>query len=355
MIELREVTKRWQGFALEGIDLEVTEGEYLVVLGPSAAGKTLLLEMVAGLHSPDAGRIVIDGVDGSELPPERRRVGFVYQDYALFPHLTVLENVAFGARFGQGLAREDACRTAHELLARVGVTDLADRSPMTLSGGERQRVALVRALAAKPRVLLLDEPLSALDQTTRDELRALLRSIHLKTGVTVVHVTHDRSEAASLADRVVVMMEGRLVQTGTVEEVFSLPTNEAVARFVGVENRLAGTVTEVGEHTLTVRVGENELAASRTDRYAVDDKVRVYLRPENVPLLTRKPKSSARNLLPATVTSVEPLGHVQKVELDCGFTLVALVTPRSVEELGLANGALVVASFKATAVHLLPY
>jgi len=355
MIALGDISKEWGVFSLRSIDLEIDEGEYLVVLGPTAAGKTLLLELIAGLHRPDEGRIIIDGVDGADLPPEQRKVGFVYQDYVLFPHLSVLDNVAFGARFGQGLPRDEAQRAAEVELGRVGVDHLADRSPLTLSGGERQRVALARALAAKPRVLLLDEPLSALDQTTRDELRGLLRTVHRKTGVTIVHVTHDQSEAASLADRVAVVMDGRLVQTGTVEDVFSHPSTEAVARFVGVENRLAGTVTKVGEHTLTVLVGEQELSASRTDGFAVEDKVRVYIRPENVTLLTRKPKSSARNQLPATVTSVEPLGHVQKVALDCGFPLVALVTPRSVEELGLAEGALAVTSFKATAVHLLPY
>ncbi|WP_255195134.1 ABC transporter ATP-binding protein [Halorarius litoreus] len=217
--------------------LDVADGETLVVLGPSGSGKTLLLETVAG-HHPHAGSVTVDGEDVTDHPPERRDFGFVFQDYALFPHMTARENVAFGQRYAttEGLPDPD------DLLDRMGVTHLADRSPRTLSGGEKQRVALARALAIDPRVLLLDEPLSALDVPTRQALRDDLATV--LEAVTAVHVTHNRTTARALADRIAVMRDGEVVQTGTPDAVFESPATAAVAEFVGA-NVLSGAVFDV--------------------------------------------------------------------------------------------------------------
>lgn len=205
-------------------ELSVAESETLVVLGPSGSGKTLLLETVAGFHSHE-GRVAHDDRDLTGLPPEKRDFGFVFQDYALFPHLSVRENVAFGSRY------HEETRDADELLAELGVADLADRTPTTLSGGEQQRVALARSLAIHPEALLLDEPLSALDVPTRQTLRADL--LDLLDGVTALYVTHNRTTARALADRIAVMHDGELVQVGTPDEVFESPVSPFVARFTG--------------------------------------------------------------------------------------------------------------------------
>ncbi|WP_254545615.1 ABC transporter ATP-binding protein [Halomarina pelagica] len=212
--------------------LTVETGETLVVLGPSGSGKTLLLELVAGFH-PATGRVELDGRDVIDAPPERREFGFVFQDYALFPHMTVRENVAFGARY-----RDDP-RDPDELLARLGVSHLVDRTPETLSGGESQRVALARALAVRPEVLLLDEPLSALDAPTRERLRDDLADV--LADVTALHVTHDRTTARALADRVAVMADGNVLQVDTPEAVFERPRDPFVARFTGA-NCLPGAL-----------------------------------------------------------------------------------------------------------------
>jgi ABC-type Fe3+/spermidine/putrescine transport system ATPase subunit len=203
---------------------EVTPGETVVILGPSGSGKTLLLETVAGFHGHD-GDVSLDGTDLTDKPPERRDFGFVFQDYALFPHMTVRENVRYGERY------HDDTGDAEALLSELGIAALTDRYPPTLSGGEQQRVALARALYVRPEVLLLDEPLSSLDVPTRDSLRGDM--LDVLDGVTSVYVTHDRTTARTLADRIVVMNDGQIVQSGTVEEVFDQPASAFVARFTG--------------------------------------------------------------------------------------------------------------------------
>jgi len=238
-------------FAVEA-DLEVPTGETLVVLGPSGSGKTLLLETLGGFHD-HAGRVSFDGVDLTDTPPEERGFGFVFQDDALFPHMTVRENVAFGERY------HDDTRDPDELLASLGVADLADRYPPTLSGGERQRVALARSLLVRPRALLLDEPLAALDVPTRERLRDDLADV--LADVTAVGVTHNRTTARALADRVAVMCDGRVVQVDPVETVFGRPTAPFVASFVGA-NCLPGAAFGGPPGTVAVRPEHVELVGA---------------------------------------------------------------------------------------------
>ena len=350
MLELRNVSKDFKDFKLRNISLDVERGEYFVILGPTGAGKTLLLELIAGFHIPDEGKILIDGADATKLPPERRNIGFVYQDYALFPHLSVEENVKFGLRL-KNLPKSEIEARVKELMELFGISHLAKRRPRTLSGGEQQKVALARALAVRPRILLLDEPLSALDVPTQNALRVELKKLHRHFGTTTLHVTHDRAEALTLADRIAVMMRGSISQIGKPHEVFRKPANEEVAAFVGVENVLSGRIIGSGGGVARIDVGSFELLAVTPVK---SGKVSVFIRPEDIVLSTAPPtpKSSARNCITSRIVSVTDLGALRRVELDCG--LVALVTEQAAEELELRAEKEVFATFKATAVHVLP-
>jgi molybdate transport system ATP-binding protein len=322
-----------------------------VLFGPSGCGKTTALRCIAGLERPDVGLIQcgsdvwFDGECGLQLPPQRRDVGFLFQDYALFPHLTVGGNVAFPLR------RVERTRVA-ELLTAFGLTGLADRYPHQISGGQQQRVALARALARRPRVLLLDEPLSALDGPTRDDLRPRLRQLLGRFHVPIVLVTHDRTEAITLADRLVVMDGGRVIQQGTVDEVFSRPADLAVARIVGTETVQPGTIVSVEDGLATVQVGPARLLAVAPESSAFE--VFVCVRGEDVALLWGAGEGSPRNRLAAVVTSISPEGPLVRVGLDCGFPLVALVTRPACADLGLQVGDRLTAVVKAPAVHLIP-
>ena len=330
-------------------DLRVTtSGAAVTVLfGPSGAGKTTLLRMIAGLERPDEGEIRFraetwfDSSRGIHLAPQRRRAGFLFQDYALFPHLTVATNVAYAG----------AEKQARELLERFGLADLAGRKPRSLSGGEQQRVALARALAAGPALLLLDEPLSALDAPTRSRMRRDLRHMLRDSGVPAIVVTHDRTEAMALGDRMAVMIGGQVRQSGTVEEVFRRPADAQVAESVGVENVLPAEVAGRENGLLTL-----QLAGRRFQ--CVDGgetgSVTACIHAEDVALSCAPEggSTSVRNSLAGRIVAVTAAGPLVRVELDCGFPLVAVVTAQSAREMGLANGDEVRAVLKTTAVHL---
>ncbi len=232
MLRLEEVSKDLGDFALKEVNLRVNRGEYFVLLGPSGAGKTLLLEVVAGIHKPDRGRIYLEGEDVTEKPPERRGIAYVPQNYALFPHLNVYENIAYGLRIRK-VDRREIDSVVRFLADSLGISHLLHRKPSTLSGGEQQRVAIARALAVKPKILLLDEPFSNLDLNTKLKLIEDIRRWHDEFEFTAIHVTHSFDEAVSLANRVGVMVNGRVEQVGSVFEVFSNPKSVEVARFLG--------------------------------------------------------------------------------------------------------------------------
>lgn len=331
-------------FALRDISFALEAGETFVILGPSGAGKSVLLETLAGFYRPNAGRISIDGRDVTAAPPEARRVGLMFQDYALFPHLTVAQNIGFAC--GDHRAR------VRELLGRLGLTALADRKPANLSGGEKQRVALARALAMDPALFLFDEPLSALDARARDTLRAELRTLLRQLAVPAIYVTHDQTEALVLADKIGVLRDGALLQTGAPGEVFNAPADEFVANFVGVETVLEGRVQSVVDGDARINLGSQEIHAVGQPP---SQRVLVCIRPEDV-VLSRETQSdtSVRNQFLGSVAAVASLGPVFKITLDCGFSLVAYVTKQSYLDLGLAPGTRVVAGVKATAIHLIP-
>ncbi len=348
MLELQDIAKQWRGFSLDAIDLRVEAGEYFVLLGPSGAGKSLLLELVAGFHAPDRGRVVLDGRDVTDLPPERRHVGFVYQDNMLFPHQTAGENIGYGLRI-RGTAREDAHRTVERLAGMLHIERLLHRRPDELSGGEKQRVSLARALAVEPLLLLMDEPLAALDPAIQQALRAELARVHCETGVTVVHVTHDQAEAQQLGERIGVMRDGRLVQVGKAEQVFERPQNGFVAGFTGACNILDGRAAADGSVT-RFSCGPVELVSTAR----IDGPARAVIRPENIFISTEPVRTSARNQLTGLVVSVEKTGRTFAVEAEFdGLRLTSLVTQQSLQELEIRVGARVYFSFKASSLHLM--
>ena len=332
------------------VALDVADGETVAVLGPNGAGKTTLLRSLAGLVSLDDGVVRIDDAvmdqpsSGTYVVPERRSVGVVFQDYLLFPHLTVLENVAFGLR-SRGTSRGDARRRAHDWLARVGLDDRAGVKPAVLSGGQQQRVALARALVTEPRLLLLDEPLAALDIGTRTELRRDLRAHVATFGGARVLVTHELLDAVALADRLVVLEDGRVAQSGPVNEVSARPRSRYVADLVGV-NLLRGVGND---HEVTLEGGGVVVTA---DPVAGD--VYVAIQPHAVSLHRARPEGSPRNVWSGRVRGIDLLGDRIRIHVDGAVPVVAEVTPGAVGDLGLRDGVDVWASVKATEIDVYP-
>jgi molybdopterin-binding protein len=353
MIRLEGLSVRAGDFEVRDVSIDVPEGGYALVIGPTGSGKTTLLEAVAGHVQLLAGRVHLHGHDVTDLPPEARGVGFVYQHYQLFPHLTVRDNIGYGlSRARDGVAAR--LRRIEEVAGLLAIDHLLDRSIRRLSGGEQQRVAIARALAPRPRVLLLDEPLAAVDPATRAMLRRELRALHEREGITTLQVTHDFDDALRLGDLVAVLAEGRIVQAGRPEDVFRYPNSAFVARFVGAGNVLAGEVQHLGETTEDGRFKARftsgglavELVAER------EGPAHVVIRPEDLLLSAEPPPTSLRNRLRAKVERIERLGPVTQVHLDVGRPLVAAVTNQTAEELCLHPGSAVWIGLKATAILL---
>ena len=334
--------------------VDVAEGEVLVIIGPNGAGKSVLLETLALLQRPSEGRVLFEGeaVGGRELAL-RRRMAVVFQDPLLLRR-SVAQNVAVGLRL-RGVARPVRRERAAFWMQRFGIAHLARRSALTLSGGEAQRTGLARAFALDPEVLLLDEPFSALDEPTREELLDDLSVALGETGVTTVFVTHDRGEAMRLGGRMVVLMNGEIRQVGPTAEVFASPVDAEVASFVGVETIAPGRVRSLDRGLAVVEVAGRRVEVAST--VEAGGEVLVCLRPEDVVLSPADDPphpTSARNRLPAVVRRIVNTGPQVRVELDAGFPLVVLITKQSLEELSLGAGSRVAASFKATAAHLIP-
>jgi molybdate transport system ATP-binding protein len=330
--------------------LAVRPGEAVGLLGPNGAGKTTLLRLLAGLLAPDAGRVVLDGTvlddttAGIHVPPEGRSVGFVFQDYLLFPHLSALENVAFGLR-SRGMPKAQARRQAAEWLERVGLDGLSAARPRSLSGGQAQRVALARCLATEPRLLLLDEPLAALDASTRQETRReLRRQLELHQGVHLV-VTHDPIEAFALAERLIVLEDGRVSQTGTAAEISQRPRSRYVADLVGV-NLIRG---QGGGDRVVTGSGATLMAPG-----AGHGAVFAVVHPRAVALYRTRPEGTPRNVWPGVAEGLDLEGDRVRVRVSGVVPLVAEITPGAVADLALADGGPVWVSVKATEIVVYP-
>ncbi|HET7340943.1 MAG TPA: ABC transporter ATP-binding protein [Methylomirabilota bacterium] len=342
-------------FTLEVDALEVSAAEVLAVIGPNGSGKSTLLRVLGLLERPEAGEVLVGGrpVDARDALAERRRMATVFQE-PLLADMTVAANAALGLGF-RGVNGAEAARRAARWLERFGIGALAARPARTLSGGEAQRVALARALVLAPEVLLLDEPFSGLDQPSRTALIADLGAVLREERVATVLVTHDRGEAQALADRVAVLIGGRVRQLDDTARVFQAPASEEVARFVGVETIVGGRVVGREGGVTRVDVGGRTLEVSAAAEPGA--RVRVAIRPEDVTLALPREHagaSSARNALAGRIARITVTDAGARVVVDCGFPLVASVTPRSVGELQLAEGMAIVAVFKASAAHLLP-
>jgi spermidine/putrescine transport system ATP-binding protein len=318
-IELSGLTKRFAEIAVDNIGLSVASGEFFSLLGPSGCGKTTTLRLIAGFEQPTSGQILLDGVDVSDVPPHRRNVNTVFQSYALFPFLSVFDNVAFGLKH-RSVGKAELSQRVNRALDLVAMTSFAKRRPGQLSGGQQQRVALARALVLNPAVLLLDEPLGALDAKLRRSLKVELKALQERVGITFLYVTHDQEEALTMSDRLAVMNSGKIVQIGTPRQVYEEPADSYVADFLGAANLIEVEVVTVG----TLRIGDFALTSGRCEA-TESGRAHAVIRPERV--LIEEHGSAGDNRVPALVERVVFLGSATQVmlRLATGVSLQALM------------------------------
>lgn len=350
-VRLVELVKRFDDVAaLDGINVAIEPGEFFSLLGPSGCGKTTTLRLIAGFEQPTSGRILLDGRDTVQTPPHKRNVNTVFQNYALFPHLSVSDNVGFGLRFKK-TPRAEAGRRITDALGLVRLEGFANRRPNQLSGGQQQRVALARALVLNPSVLLLDEPLGALDAKLRKALQIELKAIQEEVGVTFIYVTHDQEEALTMSDRIAVMSNGRIEQTGTPEQIYEEPETAYVADFLGVSNLMQAQAEAASAEGCSIRLGEFALVAAQGDLNARGP-VKVVIRPERV--LVHDRGLGSANCVPGMIQRVVYVGPVTQlmVTLASGETIQSM-QPNRGENLTYSQGTPVSVELPRTALRVL--
>jgi len=358
MIRIAGLSRRAGGKTiLDSVDLEIQRGEIFTFIGPSGSGKTTLLRLIDLLDMPTTGTIIFDGTDTAASNAVRlsirRRMAMVFQKPAVL-NTTVAGNVAFGLKF-RGIEKSEINSRVPEALEIVGLLHLADRKAITLSGGEMQRVAIARALVTRPEVLLLDEPTANLDPVNTDLIEKLILSIHRKFHTTIILSTHDMIQGQRLADRIGVIMDGRIAQVGSLHDIFYRPHCRDIARFVGIDTILKGVVQSNEDGHARVSVSDAVLEVITPCKPGTQ--VSLFIRPEEVTIATKDgdlPKTSVRNQLEGTITKMVPFGPFVRTTIDFGSHLTALVTRRSADELSLAVGMTVIAGVKATAIHVIP-
>jgi len=337
---LEGLTKRFgNAVAVDRMNLSIARGEFFSLLGPSGCGKTTTLRMIAGFETPSEGRILLEGLDVSYVPPYRRNVNLVFQNYALFPHMTVFENIAFGPR-NRGLKGSDLKARVEQILEGVRLSGFGKRKPSELSGGQQQRIALARALVNRPSALLLDEPLGALDLKLRRAMQLELKSIQREFGITFIYVTHDQEEALTMSDRVAVMNEGRVDQLGTPREIYDGPATLFVAGFIGLANILPATVEQADGRRVTVRFadGGGTSADQNGREFRPGDMATVVLRPERLRISSSAPIPGGLGWIRARVNDIVFQGAVTRVDLrtaggaELQVVLLAQDCPQSVQE-----------------------
>ncbi len=336
LLELRELTKRFGDFAaVDRLTLEVASGEFLTLLGASGSGKTTTLRMIAGFEVPTAGDIRMSGAPITQLPPYKRDINTVFQHYALFPHMSVRQNVEYGLKM-KGVPASERASRVDAALEMVQLTRLAARAPRQLSGGQQQRVALARALVNRPRVLLLDEPLGALDLKLRKEMQLELKHLQTGLGITFVYVTHDQEEALTMSDRIVLMRQGGVAQIGTPRDLYDRPVSRYVADFIGETNLIPGTVAESVEGVVTLKAGDTLLRGLSDAALATGTEAWLTVRPEVIDLLDSHPPTAGWNVVAGTVLDTVYAGSTIRahVELPGGRRLVASLPPGTVPPVG---------------------
>lgn len=346
-LKVEKVWKRWPGFSLRNIDFTVEDGEYLVILGPTGAGKTLLLETIMGFHRPDKGRITLDGNDITDYPPEVRGIGYVSQTCVLFPHLNVRENIEFGLKM-HGVEKTRRKEVIDQTLELMQLKALEQRRPTTLSGGERQKVALARVLAIEPKTILLDEPLTAMDDETKRELKNELKRIH-RTGKTILHVTHDQIEGFSLGDRMAIMRWGEIVQTGKAREIFARPKTSFVARFLGYENVFRAQFVE--------KSGPESIVDVRGIRLRVSDEVNtaectIAIRPEDIMVSPTPIRDATMNIMKGSIDECVDKGPIVEIRIDAGLVIQVIMTRNSFFEQNLEAGQEAWLAFRSKSVKI---
>ncbi len=330
-IALEGVTKRYPGgvLAVQGVDLAIDEGEFVTLVGPSGCGKTTTLRAIAGFEQPTDGTIHIGGEDVTDRPPYERDTGMVFQDFALFPHMTIEQNVAYGMDVSGEYTDEEIDARVAEMLELVELPDVGERYPDQLSGGQQQRIALARALAPQPRALLLDEPLASLDKKLREQMQVELRRIQQEIGITTIFVTHNQQEALTMSDRIAVMNDGRFEQVGPPAAVYDRPETRFVADFLGTANILEGTIASITDGVASVDCGALSVAAADFGDVERGDRVAVVIRPERIEMDERADASSSKNVFEATVTFTRHLGSSVEYHLETPTGQPLIVVRRS--------------------------
>ncbi len=340
---------------LRGMSFEAKKGELLVILGSTGCGKSTLLHIICGLIRQDSGHIYLDGKCIDNLPPDKREICLVFQDFALFPHMNVADNIAYGLA-KRKLKKSVVIERVKEILEKLDLYPLRYRKPETLSGGEKQRVALARALVVQPKILLFDEPLSNLDVNVKKNVRNEILRIQREYKLTSIYVTHDQFEARALADRVAVVHKGKIEQIGKPEDIFYRPKTEFIASFTEAENILQGKVLEnhPQEGISEIVVGDTRIITAFDSKLSVGQEVKLMIRPEDIIVTKERMVTSARNVLEGRVFSVTPHGSLYRIEIDLkGIPISCLITRISKEELEIKSGSKLYALFKASAIHLI--
>jgi molybdate/tungstate transport system ATP-binding protein len=353
MIEIDNLMVKIGDFKIEVDKMIINNGEYAVLMGPSGAGKTIFLETIAGFRTPIKGEIKINGENATNLPPDKRNISYVPQDYALWPHMNIYDNIAYGLKLKR-IDKEKIHKKVLEIADIMEIKDLLNRYPLTLSGGEKQRVALARALIIDPEAILLDEPLSNLDTKTKNQIKDFIIYLHKKLGFTAIHVTHDPLEAIELGNKIAIMIKGKVLQVGSPIEVFTNPKNLEVAWLHGKPNIIAGEIIEVKEGIAIIKIEDLNLAAIYDKKPILGSKVLAILRPEDIIISEIFLKTSARNIIKCVIKEINEKGGLISIKLGYNtLKLEALITRGSYEDLKLLPGKEVYASFKASALKIL--
>jgi putative spermidine/putrescine transport system ATP-binding protein len=355
-LRLRQLTKAFGASqAVDRISLDVPAGAFVSLLGPSGSGKTTTLNLIAGFLTPDAGDILLDERSIADVPPHKRNIGMVFQSYSLFPHMTVAENVGFPLRMRTRLSRQEARQRIDEMLALVQLGHLGTRYPRQLSGGQQQRVAMARALVSHPRLLLMDEPLGALDKKLREQMQVEIKRIHRSVGTTVIYVTHDQTEALTMSDLVVVMHQARVSQVGTPRVLYEAPANLFVADFLGDSNLLTATIAHVSGDELAVELGNGEkIRATRgTSAAAPGSRAVVLIRPEDISVTATDQRTAGQDVVAGTIKDISYHGDTFKLDVALGADMLKVKVPRE-RGAGMEPGQKVFLTWHASVVRLLP-